>query len=189
MYGIRNSPDYEWNSLLPLLILPENLPLDDLNFWQRRKLNRVVRELDQVNGRAKNRKTLWLIAKIHQRLGNEKEFLDSAIIAHHEFPEDLNIITAVTTAALEVGDGKTAIAFTKLGLECTNGQNAVVLTHACLSYLISGVLDLAMSYAKESCRIDPENCYLVDICRDVASNLKPIPGRLEEVFGENRQEQ
>ena len=174
--------DRAWNLAFPLLIVPENTPSNELKFWERRKLKKAIKCCIKLNETSKDSKTLWLLAKIYQRLGDQKQFLDAAITAHHAFPGDLDIITAATTAAIEVGDGDTAVAFSNLGLEITSEQDRVVLAHACISNLIAGFTDRAMHYAQETCKIDSETCYLIKICQDVANGLRPTPMNLNEVF-------
>ena len=168
---------------LPLLIIPENTPLGKLNFWERRKLRKAIRCCTQPSDTSNDPKTLWLLAKIHQRLENPTEFLKVAIAAQRAFPADLDIITAATTAAIEVGDGDQAVAFSKLGLEIASEQDEVVLSHACLANLIAGYTDQAMDYAQQVCKVDHESCYLIEICKDVKNGIRPTPTKLTEVYG------
>ena len=185
MFG-RNASKFAniaWDLAFPLIIVPENLPLQKLNLSQRRNLKKAIKYCERSLGKtSKDRSNHWLLAKIHQRLGNRQEFLRCAFSAYRAYPEDISIITAATTAALELGEGKIAIDFSKLGLEICRNQDSIVVGNACLSYLISGNIELAIYYARAACRLDPKECSLIKVCEDVESGAKPVPERLDQVF-------
>jgi tetratricopeptide (TPR) repeat protein len=126
---------------------------------------------------------LWGMGKIHQRLGEVPEALGCFSRAHDLSPSQPDVAREAGIAACDIGDGPSAIRFTKAAI-AAKPDDAGLVSNLALAYLIAGDLGQAQRAAAEAASRAPGDSVsqtVRQIIDDVAQGRRPRPRTVREL--------
>ncbi len=132
-----------------------------------------------------NWSALWLLGKVHQRLGDYAKALECFSKAHMIKPDQPDAAREAAITATHLGDGPAATRFSNAALTAKPDDPGLLSNHA-LALLISGRLHDARAAATHACSLAPED----PICRqvmktieDVIAGRRPAPRSGQDLVG------
>ena len=126
-------------------------------WFLRRKLKRAISLFQRVlELNPRNWSALWLIGKVHQRLGDQAAALSAFERAYQINPRQPDIAREASMSATEIGRTDAAILF---GLRATEIEPANAGLHAnlALTYLLAARLAEAQASINRSLALDPND--------------------------------
>ena len=169
--------DRAWALVGDIILIPENAPAKKLNRFSRSKLRRGLKCLANCQVATNcDPWEFWLRGKIEQRLGNFEQSLKSYLAGNKIQPNHLDTVTGVITAALELGDTKTATEFAIIAIAKWSSDE-LIQSLAAMSFLIAGNLEKAKEIAEH---IDDD--HVLSTCIMVESGERNVPDNLFEIF-------
>lgn len=126
--------------------------------------------------------SLWVMGKIHQRLGETTEALGCFARAHQIKPDQPDVAREAGIAASDVGDGQRAVQFTRAAVASAPNDPGLV-SNLALALLINDQIQEAQAVAADALTrapADPIARRVKVIADDVAAGKRPRPRSTRE---------
>lgn len=123
----------------------------------RKKLRDAISCFEQVLAiNPQNWSSIYMLGKIHQRLGDQKEALKWFSRACEINPDQPDVAREAALSAIDTGDGKTAVRYCEAAIRMSPDDFGLILNLA-LAHLIAGDLTQAQACAEDAVRKAPND--------------------------------
>jgi Flp pilus assembly protein TadD len=139
------------------IILHGSLPLRKPGRSSRRKLQDAISCFEQVLAiNAQNWSSMYMLGKIHQRLGNQTEALKWFSRACEINADQPDVAREAALSAIDTGDGKTAVTYCEAAIRLSPEEFGLI-SNLALAHLIAGDLTQAQACAEDAVRKAPDD--------------------------------
>ena len=129
-------------------------PLSQPGWWLRRKLKRALLLFERALGLApENWSAMWLVGKVHQRLGDGAEALSWFERAYQVNPSQSDVAREASLCAMDIGRGDAAVVFAYRATQI-EPDSAGLHANLALAYLLAGSINEAQRSIDRSLSAD-----------------------------------
>src|SRR5205814_6656297 len=123
--------------------LHDRPPLPQPGWWLRRRLRRALSLFERVLGLApENWSAMWLVGKVHQRLGDGAAALSWLERAYQVNPSQPDVAREASLCAMDIGRGDTAVVYAHRATQI-EPESAGLHANLALAYVLAGRIDEA----------------------------------------------
>lgn len=166
------------------ILLQDAMPAQRLGWFARWQLRRAARCFEQALAiNPAGWPSMWMLGKIHQRLGDQARSLEWFAKAHSFQPDHPDVAREASIAALETGQTDAALQFCRAALEASPG-NPGLLCNLALAHCLAGddaEAERCVRGAAESDPSDPVTTAVRLLVQDVAAGKRARPQSLGEL--------
>lgn len=177
------------------ILLHERPHMAEPGWFLRRKLRRALALFDRVlQTKPDSWNTMWLMAKVHQRLGDKATAFSWMERAYLINPSQLDVTREASLMASDLGRQDSGIAYARRATQI-EPENAGLVANLALSYLLANRLEEAKREIARSLKLDPNDSISKTIHETImhfADKKKTPPsttGELREYWLEQRESQ
>ena len=174
------------------LLLHERQSMPAPGWWLRRKLRRAIAQLERVlELKNDNWSALWLVGKVHQRLGDRATALSWFERAYQVHPSQPDVAREASMCAMDIGRHDAAIVYAHRATQI-EPDNAGLHANLSLAYLLAGRIADAQTCIDRSLAVDPADTIsqtIKAIIRHFATNGRTPPNTaaaLQDYWRKNR---
>jgi tetratricopeptide (TPR) repeat protein len=132
-------------------------PLSPPGWWVRRKLKRALALFDQVlTLKPENWSAMWLVGKVHQRLGDDATALAWFERAYQVNPSQPDVAREASLCAMDIGNGDAAVVYAYRATQIEPDSGGLHANLA-LAYVIAGSIDKAAKSIERALALDPSD--------------------------------
>ncbi len=118
-------------------------PLPQPGWWLRRRLKRALSLFERVLGLApENWSAMWLVGKVHQRLGDGVAALSWFERAYQINPSQPDVAREASLCAMNIGHGDAAVVYAHRAMQI-EPESAGLHANLALAYILAGCVDEA----------------------------------------------
>ena len=159
-------------------IVLDGRPLSTPGWFVRRRLKKAQRLFEaslQINQVGWN--SMFMIGKIEQRLGNNKDSLEWFLRAREFAPENTSLAKETSAMASQLGMHEMAARVADEALVLKSDDGALVVNSG-LAHILCGNLEIALDRFREAARLEPHhsmNQKLAEYTSKVLAGSIPLP--------------
>ena len=170
--------------LIDGLLILQNAEPPPLEPSERERLRQAIQRFEQLIRQAPGHwPALWLLGKVHQRLGSFERGLECFAEAHRINPHHPDVAREASIAAMDAGQPERAIAFCERAI-AVKPSDAGLLANLALAQLFSGRPAEASATADEALRQSPSDeitAMIAMVARQVLDGDRPCPRHVRDL--------
>lgn len=136
------------------IVAQDGPPLPQPGWLLRRRLKRALSLLERALALAPdNGSAMWLVGKVHQRLGHAATALSWFERAHQANPTDADVAREASLCAMDIGHAQAAMAYAQRASQI-EPESAGLHANLALAYLLAGRMPEAQRSIERSLALD-----------------------------------
>jgi Flp pilus assembly protein TadD len=159
-------------------------PPPDLDAATRSRLEQAIPLFEQVlTLNPANWPAMWLLGKVHQRLGDFARSLECFTAAHRVCPDHPDVAREASIAAMDAGLPEQAVTFCERAI-ATNPADQGLRANLALALLFSGRPEQAAEVARDARKGAPSDAItarIVAVIDEVLSGVRPCPHHVRDL--------